>query len=373
MAVTFAAARSGSSSTLVAEPYRVLVGDHVRRHVLAEMPAAELGYSDELNTPGSCAFKLPIEHPAVTPENVWPGNRVVFVERAGAVVWGGWIKTCRADASTVSVAAEGWWSYFRRRYRLGPWTWSNTDQLAIARGLLSVLEEDPDAMPAVDPSPATSGVRRDFVWVGHDKTAAAALEELMAMSGAFDVSFTFPWGDDGWPHPTLHLHYPYRGIRQATPLDVALPVVAVDVDVDASEVAASISVFGKDNPAYPDTPWQDRWAIERSDARDLGFPELQSVESARDVENLAELQALARRRMAHCSDAIARPSVSVATGGGGELETVGTGDTIHVVYRRGWADVDGWYRIMARSVAVGDDGTETTKFDLAPYDLAGGP
>jgi hypothetical protein len=362
-----------AAGTLDAHTYRVLIGNHKTKQVLAEMPAAEVTYTDELNKPGAASFKVPLEHPAVTPDVVWPGRRNLFIERDGQVVWGGWIVTVRASGSSVDVAAEGWWHYFRRRYRLGPWRWTNKDQMLIATQIVDILEEDPLAVPAVTYDTLNSGTIRTYEWLGHDKPAAAALDELAAMAGGFDWSMRYAWSGV-WPAPNLHFHYPWRGRRVPLPIDEALPLVDFGVDVDASAVATSISVFGRDNPNYPDAPWTERWAIERSDAWALGYPTTQAVEAARDVDSLPELYALAERRMRTTSDCSIVPSVTYASGGDlAELDALAAGDVCHVVHSRGWIDVDGWFRIMGRSVAVGEDGTEQTTLDLAPYTLAGGP
>lgn len=373
--MTLAPASSPRSADLAGHRYRLLIGDHVGKRILGEMPAADVAYVDELNRPGACSFRVPLDHPAVTPDVVWPGRRVMFVERDGLVVWGGWIVTCRTSGASLEVAGEGWYAYLRRRYRLGPWRWANSDQMAIAVAILGLMTEDADAMPAVTYDTLHSGTFRAFEWLGHDKTCAAAIDELAAMAGGFDWSMRYAWTANGWPAPTLHLHYPWRGVRHPTPIDSALPLVELSVAVDSSPVAASISVFGRDNPDFPEAPWTDRWSIRTSGARALGFPELQTVEAARDVDSLAELDALAKRRMLTTSDCSVVPSVTFASGGDelGDLEQLAAGDVVHVVHRQGWIDLDGWYRVMARSVSVDVDGTERTRLDLAPVVLAGGP
>jgi hypothetical protein len=363
-----------AGGTLDAHAYRVLIGNHVTKQVLAEMPASDLQYTDELNKPGSCSFRVPLEHEAVTADVIWPGRRTLFIERDGQVVWGGWIMTARASGASLEVGAEGWWAILRRRFRLGPWRWVNHDQVAIAVSITNLLlAQDADALPAVTYDTLDTGTIRSYEWLGHDKPAAAALDELAAMAGGFDWSMRYAW-TNLWPAPNLHFHYPWRGRRVPLPIDDALPLTEFGVAVDATPVACSIAVFGRDNPDFPDAPWTGRWAIARSDARELGFPELHSVEAARDVESLAELQALADRRMRTTSDCSMVPSVTYASGGDvGELDNLEAGDVVHVVHHRGWLDIDGWFRIMGRSVAVGEDGTERTTLDLAPYALAGGP
>jgi hypothetical protein len=361
-----------AAGTLDAHAYRVLIGNHVTRQILGEMPASELTYTDELNKPGSCSFRVPIEHPAVTQEVIWPGRRTVFVERDGAVVFGGWIVTCRASGSSLEVAAEGWFHFIRRRYRMGPWVWHGFDQMQVAVAVLNLVGEDTLAMPAISWDTLNSGTVRDYEWIGHDKTGGAVIDELAAMAGGFDWSMRYAWAD-GWPAPTIHLHYPWRGTRVSLPITDALPLVDFGVAVDSSPIADSVSVFGRDNPDYPEAPWTDRWAMSASNAPALGYPAFHVVEAARDVESLAELQALADRRMRTTSDCSLVPSVTYASGGDlDELDALQAGDVVHVRHARGWIDVDDWFRIMGRSVVVGEDSTEQTTLALAPHSLAGG-
>lgn len=373
MAVTFGAPAPSLITDLSAVGYRVLIGEHRQRRILAEVPAAQLTYTDELNAPGSVAFTLPVDDPIVTPDLIWPGRRNVFIERAGAVVWGGWIKTCRADASTLNVAGEGWWSYFRRRWRLGPWKYAQWDLIDIARHIVALLEEDAIALPDVDPSPASTGVLRDFEWIGHDKTAGAALEELCASAPGLEWSIDFPDWPSSWPVPVLHFHYPTRGRRIATRIDEALPIASFEVEVDGIDVAESISVFGRDNPDYPEEPWTGRWAIERSQAWENGYPAYQLVEAQRDIESLDLLTDIARKRMVNASDCLVVPNVTFATAGvaTSAATTLAPGDTVFVHLHQGWAQVSGWYRIMSKSIAVEADGTERTSLTFSPAALAG--
>lgn len=372
VALTVAPRSTVSPFDLAPVRYRVLVGDYRNRQILGELPASTLKYEDGLGTAGSATVTVPLDHPAVTRDTVWPARRVLFVEREGRVVWGGWIWTIRAGTDSLEVSAEGWWSYFRRRTRLGPWRWNDVDQLAIARGLLVLLGEDPAAMPDVDPSPASSGIKRTYEWQGHDKTAAAALEELAGITNGFEWSFTFDRrGEDSWPWPTLHLHYPYRGVRRPAPLDAALPIVGMDLTVDGTRLAQAITTFGRDNPEYPDAPWTGRYWTDGADPTTWTYPQLQDVVPMRDTEDLSILRDSAQLHRVVRETPTEIPSMTFeSVPSTSDAANVEPGDVVRVRVRRGWIDLDGWFRVTSKTVDVGP-ASEKTSFTFVPRATAG--
>src|SRR5207248_7712340 len=97
--------------------YRYLVADLRSGTILEEIPFTRAKFTHILNCPGAFTASLGLRHPKATRELLTPGKTAIHVEREGAIAWSGilWNARAKASSSSLELAAEGWWSYFRRR------------------------------------------------------------------------------------------------------------------------------------------------------------------------------------------------------------------------------------------------------------------
>lgn len=84
---------------------------------VAVLPAINLQFEFLLNEPGNFRFDLPIQHPAVTRENIEELVHEVWVYRKGTLIYAGpiWNISTNSDGSSLSVESQGLLSYFRFR------------------------------------------------------------------------------------------------------------------------------------------------------------------------------------------------------------------------------------------------------------------
>ena len=163
--------------------YRYLLRDVLTGDLLGEVPFESATYSDVLNAPGAFSGTLGLQQPAKLQSVLRnalmlmdDGRLTLFVERNGALVWGGflWTSDCSLDDGTCTLNGEGYLSYFRRRLIADTLTYTGIDQTLIAKDLVDKAQLERGGHVGVVTSDVTaSGVLRDRAyefaehkWVG---------------------------------------------------------------------------------------------------------------------------------------------------------------------------------------------------------------
>src|SRR5215472_3143191 len=163
---------------MAAPLYRYLFYDLVTNSPLAELPLKRVRFEKKLNEVGSFVGYLPLSDPNVQKllgrTNPWaatPGGRTaVYVDRNGAIVWGGIVVTRQYSQGTVlggvgafmmEIGASEFMWYFRdKRVIAADAIFTNVDQLAIAQSLINTAQTGRNANIGVAVPSNTSGVLR---------------------------------------------------------------------------------------------------------------------------------------------------------------------------------------------------------------------
>lgn len=295
-----------------------------------------------------------------------PGRTAIYVERDGVLQWGGILWTAQADEGgySVSIGAEGFWSYFRRRLIRLTRTYTGSDQLAIFRDLVNYAQGILGGNIRVVVGAETSGILRDRTYFAYDrKNLGEAGEELAAVQGGFDFAIV-PTYVAGIPTPTLQLTYPRRGTRTSHVLDLGTNIEGISWLIDATAQANSIDALGAGEGT----------AMLISNATDTAllatYPLLEDAVSYKDVvvpSTLASWAAgeLATRRtpVETIPTLVAHPGVDI------EVGQIITGDEVRVraLNTGGFLNtLDSIFRVLSWDVAVDDNGKETLSFGVAP-------
>lgn len=223
--------------------YRYLFYDFVTNAALGDLELTDVDYARKLNDAGDINFRVNLGDPRVLAKN--PMNltqppainepaRKVYVEREGALVWGGLIWHRAFDDSTHQLVVHGkeLWSYFQARggdtgrFIVDTLTWTQQDQFDIFRDLvnyaqgqqLNTIVGAPKIFPKtggnagiVVSGPGGSGVLRDRTYdaTAYQDVGAACLELSQVING-FDFSIDVAYVS-GVPTAQLVLSYPRRG------------------------------------------------------------------------------------------------------------------------------------------------------------------
>jgi hypothetical protein len=175
--------------------YRVLVCDLRTDRLLDVLPIGDVSVDDFIGKAGSLAGTVPIPNRAMA-ERVrpilQPGRTALWVERDGAVWWGGilWTATPAADErGRVTVAVQGgtFDSYLDHRTLFESVEARGVDQFDLARDLVEYAQSLDGGDIGIEYGTATSGVTRTRRYDRHDQPRIRELlDELAETDNGFE-------------------------------------------------------------------------------------------------------------------------------------------------------------------------------------------
>lgn len=198
--------------------YRYLFYDIASKRLIDVLPLEEVSFGWEFKGVGTISGRIPLysdDLPAQrVADAVKPYRTKVFVERSGALIWGGWLNQVPAYDSTsasLTISGEEALGYFA--VRTMPTTdFTGVDQLLIANAILETTQQQDGGDFWIHTDPAvTSGRLRDRHYAQFDQTPAlTALTNLSEVIDGFDYAYQVGWVGDT-PYEQLVLGYPRLG------------------------------------------------------------------------------------------------------------------------------------------------------------------
>ncbi len=326
--------------------HHALLADRIARHYQAGI--------------GDLAYEQ-VDVPVARRSLIDPARRVVYVERDGQITAGYilWQASGSSRDGSLRIAGEGIWSYFARRLIRTRKTYTATDQLAIARGLVNYAQSEAGGDIGLVVGAETCGVTRSRTYPAEErKPVAEAVEQLAGVDGGFDFAVESAW-TAGEIENRLVLSYPRRGRRTDLVFTLGDNIVQLTQDVDGGRAANRVDTLGDgEGDAVPIATAADANLLD-------AYPLLERATAWSGVKTTATLDQHARAELAALGSPPDLLTVSVRST---DLVPLGSwieGDDVQVRARDGWIDVDGWQRIIAYAVAVGADGHETIDVTFA--------
>ena len=133
----------------MATQYRYLLADLLTNQILAELSFTNVNFTQQLNTAGSFTGDLLLSGVNSKALNVLnatiPGRTAIYVDRSGALVWGGIVWGREYDSSNqhLKISAREFESYFERRRITTNLSYTNIDQLALVDALVEAAQSAP--------------------------------------------------------------------------------------------------------------------------------------------------------------------------------------------------------------------------------------
>jgi hypothetical protein len=271
--------------------YRFLAHDLRTNSALAELPLSDVTYSEALNGTGDFSATMPLHDSARDLiAATQPERTAVYIERDGATVGGAiiWGRT-RSARGPVNLTGAGWWSYFRRQHLRNTLQYTDTDQLTIARELVSAALAQPGGGIGITVGAEASGVLRTRTYQSFElKQIAEAVEQLAACDNGFD--FAVDTNQDRTK--TLRLGFPRRGRIAGTTgivFEADKNLMGYDITEDGSRSARTFTAVGAGDGSDMLLSTSTR-----TDLLDAGFPITSDTEAYKDVIVQATLDAHAR-------------------------------------------------------------------------------
>ena len=356
--------------------YRYLFADLLTNEIIAELPLTGVSFTQQLNQSGTLNGHLLLSALNSAEFNVnastIPGRSAIYVDRNGDLIWGGiiWNRTYNSAEQVLSLTAREFESYFERRRISTTDTFTNTDQLVIARTLIDDAQLVPSGDIGVITGSETSGVLIDRVYYDYElKNVYQAIQDLSRADDGFDflidVSYD-PITDE--PIKTLVLGYPRTGViydlNDAEALVFIFPagnIVEYEYPEDASIAANTIFALGAGSNegklisiAQDTTKITEGWAV------------LEDVANYSDVTDSVLLDELSLGQVLAVSFPPTTIKIVVPAYIPPTLNDYNIGDDARLIItdERFPGTLDAVYRIVALNIQPGEDGPERVTLTL---------
>ena len=359
--------------------YRYLFADLLTNNILAELPITGVSFTQQLNTAGTLTGHLLLSGVNAAGLNVAngtiPGRTAIYVNRNGALVWGGvlWNREYNSTTQTLTFQAREFLSLFERRRITTTADYTNIDQLQLAQTIMSNAQGVTGGNIGMlynqdSGSTNTSGVLVSRTYYGYEyKQVLAAVQDLAKQTSGFDFEISTYYDGDGNPAKSFNTYYPKSGRTYTTTSTTApvfqLPgnIVEYNYPEDATIAANTIYALGAGSN-------EGKLIATATDATKVsaGWPLLEDQANYSDITDATLLAGLASGQISAVSyppttlRVVAPPSQSP------EFGTYEIGDEVRVIINdnRFPTTLDAIYRLVALSVTPGEDGPERVTLTL---------
>jgi hypothetical protein len=363
----------------MATTYRYLFADLLTNEIIGELPLTGVAFTQQLNQAGTFTGHLLLSGINTAAFNVdpstIPAKCSLYVDRDGVLVWGGviWGRQYNSASQTMTYQAREWISYFERRRITETLSFTNIDQLVIAKALVQNAQAKTYGNVGITYNSAgqtTSGILIDRVYYGYEiKNLFNAIQDLSRQSDGFDFDIEIAYDPiTDLPTKAFNTYYPRSGeVYTTTSLTVPVfefpagNIVEYEYPEDGMIATNSVWAVGAGsnegkilaNAQHP-TIFADGWAL------------LEDQQSYSDVTDQTVLDNLAMGAL----NALVTPPITMKivvpafvnpTFGSYEV-----GDDARVIINddRFPNGLDAIFRIVGLSVQPGEDGPERVTLTL---------
>lgn len=315
-----------------------------------------------------------------------PLKTKLFIERDGALQWGGQITEPRSydsNSRTVTISAQETAGYLASVF-LPTLSLLGQDQVAIAEQVVAAAQAQFGANAGLTVTPLTvvSEVLRDGTWSQSDFTAALqALTDMTEASDGFEFTSRVSW-QNGVPFEEILVAYPMLGRRgSASPL-----VIEYNEDTGAGNCQ---NYTWPDGPGLATRVWGSATTadgvqlIASADNADLfgsGYPLIEAKVdfSSSKPATQASLQGYVTRQAAFADGEVTAAQFTVTPSDDFHLGLFTVGDDVRVRITDEWFPAgpgsqpgfDGWMRIGQLQCAADQNGQETYTVTTLNYTVA---
>jgi hypothetical protein len=350
----------------------------VKNTFLGRLSVRDPEWAESIGGNTTCSFKVTVpESPAqveLLRTATKPDEAAIYIRNTSGVGfrWGGVIVKRKwvPGNNELQITAVDWRSWLFNVF-LPPridgtaditYTWSNDDQLQIARELVLFATDNGalDGRPFILTGVATSGQMRDLTVKGTDfKDVGSLIQTMSQRDNGFDWDIIFGQNPDGSPILRLGLWYPQRGTKVQGLIFRSNILKVADIEEDTSGRRTRVWAVGE-GPNTDQLPW-----AEDSDAA-LQTGDALLKETAQKYSKVSRVSTLASHARAlryYLNEPVNLVTFDVSLNSP-DIDTYEVGDRGRVVLRDRWQDIDeSGVRIFER-VIKRDQGIVTLTVNL---------
>lgn len=354
--------------------YRYFAGDLLPdsngvRKLRAMLPLSDVRWSVARNDPGLTTATIDLRSPKATRRILDPGRTAVFVERAGQIKWGGILVDAHpSDNYTARLHILGFHSWLLGfsgpqygRFIVHDKLYDGVGQMDIARDLVDYAQNETlhgvGANLGIGVPTGPAGLVRDrTVWrAWAKKNIGEALVDLGNVIDGITFRFHHYWTGTGADRHIATDFLVTEGVGRRLPHVFALGrnIRDISLSIEGSRFARRAHMIGDGSEADQ---------LQQTVSKTVpGSPLFETVNTEHSTVNQADTL------VDHGQDLLARrartlvlPSITVKPGPDPQLSSYLPGEEVRVVAKLkgapadGLLEVDGFYRLAAYTVDVGD-------------------
>lgn len=191
--------------------YRYFFADLLTNEINVELPLYGVSLGRVLNKSGNATFSFKLGTGTYDDvdviEGTAPGRTCLYVERNGALVWGGvvWSRTWQEQSLSFQYTGQTFESFPFKQPILTTFERTNTDQRNILRDLISTMQTDPYAnIGIVIPSAFADNITRSVTFNDFEAwTFGKAIDYMINYADGFDYTIEVRYGASGNPEKAL--------------------------------------------------------------------------------------------------------------------------------------------------------------------------
>ncbi len=365
--------------------------DAVTRTVRDELPLGDVRINERLKGAGGLNATIPRRHPKATRANLDTETTLIGAVRDETLMFIFTLQnaTSAPGDETIQLDGVGLWDLLRHRtlrsaagMTHGTWRaselavrFTSVDQFRIVEDLLDHTQ----TMAGGDLGIAVvydvlSGVTRDRTYKANASSVGELIEELADVEDGFDWALE-PGGTIDQITLTLRLSYPERGRTTGYRFD-ADGGPTTEPDAGGGQTGSgNLLAWGLSESSVDQIvrfiavgagEGADQVVAVAEDPNLLGALPLREGRGAwTDITRRSTLTTHALRELALNSRASRIPLLLARPDAEPRLGSYILGDRVNVSIDDGWVQVDGTYRVIARTIQLGDDGAETVGLEVA--------
>lgn len=334
--------------------------------VVDRLVFSSLSYTDELNRPGTANVSAKVATLS-TPvrdrlADLGQSPCEVWVYRDVALDWAGEVVSLQVQGQTVTLNCTGLVGYLARMGIVTDFTFTQVDQVAIARALVDAWQGQTFGNYGLDTTfVGSSGVLRDRTYLAKDqKDVLTAVSELGAVADGFDLHV------DPAARRLL-ASYPHRGrdLTAGTILDArSIASANVAQSVAPDDLVTDVGVLGATQTA--DGASTSLTSYRENPAAQARYGRSWRGLSFNDVSEVATLAEKGDAFLAPRGAQLLQPGVTVRpnVGTGVTVGAIRPGDVVGYSYDAGLGVQSGAYRVGKVGVQVEDNGQQSLSLEF---------
>lgn len=339
--------------------YEFIIKDKAGNTIATLDSARNRSWEVYLNRSGSASFNVNLSDPKLNQDTLLLGSKELYIYRDGVLVWGGELSYSRSNLITgeMLVTAKGFFDLLSKKITgtsASPRTFSSTDLSQIAWTLIDEAQTGSNASFGITQGTLATSRNADRSY--EYKTVKEAIEGLTNLNIQQGIDFEID------ANKQFSTFYPQKGTQKGDIVfEYGRNIIDLGETLDATDMANQVIVLGEGQGSELITVTRDSGGSTQTD-----YKIRQKTVSFKDVNQTATLNDHGDKELSLRQTQ--QQIVSLKTKGDldPQVGSYVVGDSVRVIARFGFMNIDSFFRIYGIKVKVSDQDEEEIELIFNP-------